>query len=161
MFLGSALPKLTWGLNNSFRFWNFDFNFFIDAVHGNKIFNNTALVLDKTNLKQASNALSDYVYDNANFSNSTKVSDRFLESGSYVRLSSATLGYNFNFKKVGWIQMMRLYVSGSNLLLFTNYSGFDPDVSSSADLNGVRAMGIDITNYPKARTVLFGLNVTF
>jgi TonB-dependent starch-binding outer membrane protein SusC len=161
MFMGSALPKLTWGLSNTIRFWNFDFNFFIDAVHGNMIFNNTALVLDKTNLKQASNALADYVYDETNFSNSTKVSDRFLEDGSYVRLTSATLGYNFSFKKADWIQMLRLYISGSNLLLYTNYSGYDPDVSSSADLNGVRALGIDITNYPKARTVLFGLNVTF
>ena len=56
---------------------------------------------------------------------------------------------------------LRLYVSGSNLFVLTHYTGYDPDVSSSADMNGVRSLGIDITNYPKARTVLFGLNVTF
>ncbi|MBN1416667.1 MAG: TonB-dependent receptor [Bacteroidales bacterium] len=161
MFMGSALPKATWGLSNSFRFWNFDFGFFIDAVHGNKIFNNTALLIDKSNLKQAKNALSEYVYDETNFNNSPKVSDRYLENGSYVRLSSATLGYNFSFKNVSWIQLLRLYVSGSNLAILTDYSGFDPDVSSSADISGVRSLGIDITNYPKARTILFGLNVTF
>ncbi|MBN2805961.1 MAG: TonB-dependent receptor [Prolixibacteraceae bacterium] len=161
MFMGSALPKFTWGLNNTFSYKNFDLSFFVDAVYGNKIFNNTALLLDKPNMRQSKNSLREYVYDDASFSNSTRVSDRYLEDGSYVRLSSATLGYNVNVKQVNWIQNLRVYVSGSNLLVLTKYSGFDPDVSSSADMNGVRSLGIDITNYPKGRSVMFGLNVTF
>lgn len=163
IFTGNALPKFTWGLNNSFRYKNFDFAFFIDAIYGNKIFNNTGLLLEKTNLNQAKNALQDYVADEFPFSTqfSTRVSDRYLEDGSYIRLSSATLGYNFNLGKIGWIQNLRLYASGSNLFIITNYSGYDPDVSSPADMNGVRALGIDNINYPKARTFLFGLNVTF
>lgn len=161
MFMGSALPKFTWGLNNTFTYKDFDLSFFIDAVYGNKIFNNTALLLDKSNLKQAKNALRVYAYDDAGFSNSTRVSDRYLEDGSYVRLSNVTLGYNVNVKQVPWIQRFRVYVTGSNLFVLTKYTGYDPDVSSSADMNGVRSLGIDITNYPKARTMLFGLNVTF
>lgn len=161
MFMGSALPKFTWGLNNTFAYKDFDLSFFIDAVYGNKIFNNTALLLDKTNLKQSKNGLRTYVYDDASFSNSTRVSDRYLEDGSYVRLSNLTLGYNVNVKEVSWIQNLRVYLTGSNLLVLTKYTGYDPDVSSSADMNGVRSLGIDITNYPKARTFLFGLNVTF
>ncbi|MBN2275128.1 MAG: TonB-dependent receptor [Bacteroidales bacterium] len=160
-FIGSALPKFTWGLNNSFRYKNFDLSFFIDAVYGNKVFNNTALLLDKTNLRQAKNALQDFVADDFSYTFSSRVSDRYLEDASYIRLSSATLGYNFKLGKIDWIQNLRLYASGSNLFIITNYSGYDPDVSSSADMNGVRALGIDITNYPKARTFLFGLNVTF
>jgi TonB-dependent starch-binding outer membrane protein SusC len=161
MFMGSALPKFTWGLNNTFSYKNFDLSFFVDAVYGNKIFNNTALLLDKPNMRQSKNSLREYVYDDASFSNSTRVSDRYLEDGSYIRLSSATLGYNVNVKHVDWIQNLRVYVSGSNLFVMTKYSGYDPDVSSSADMNGVRSLGIDITNYPKGRSVLFGLNVTF
>lgn len=163
MFTGTALPKFTWGLNNSFRYKNFDLAIFIDAVYGNKIFNNTALLLEKTNLLQAKNALSDYVADDfpINTLFSTRVSDRYLEDGSYIRLSSATLGYNFNIGKINWIKNLRLYVSGSNLFVITKYSGYDPDVSTPADMNNVRSLGIDNINYPKARTVLFGLNVTF
>ncbi len=161
LFMGSALPKSTWGLSNSFQYGNFELSFFIDAVIGNKIFNNTALLLDKSNLRQSKNALREYVNDKANFTNSTRVSDRYLEDGSYLRLSSATLGYTFKIKRFDWFQMARLYISGSNLFVLTNYSGYDPDVSSSVDMNGVRALGIDITNYPKARTIMFGLNITF
>jgi iron complex outermembrane receptor protein len=161
MFIGTALPKFTCGWNNTFKYKNLDLNFFFDAVYGNKIFNNTALLLDKSNLKQSKNALREYAYDKANYNNSTKVSDRFLEDGSFLRLTSASLGYNFNFSKLGWIQTLRVYISGSNLFILTRYTGYDPDVSSKADMNGVRALGIDITSYPKARTFLFGLNVTF
>jgi iron complex outermembrane receptor protein len=161
MFLGSPLPSFTWGLNNTIRIKNFDISFFIDGVHGNKIFNNTALLLDKTNLKQSKNSLRQYAYDEAGYTNSTKVSDRYLEDGSYVRLSNVSIGYTFDVKNVSWIENLKVYASGSNLLLFTKYSGYDPDVSSSADMNGVRSLGIDITNYPKAKTVMFGLNVTF
>lgn len=161
MFLGSALPKFTCGWNNTLKYKNFDLNFFIDAVYGNKIFNNTALLLEKPNIKQAKNALKAFADTEANYNNSTRVSDRYLEDGSYIRLSSVSLGYNFNLSKLEWIQSLRVYASGSNLLVLTKYTGYDPDVSSSADMNGVRALGIDITNYPKARTFMFGLNVTF
>jgi iron complex outermembrane receptor protein len=161
IFLGNALPKFTCSWNNTFKFKNFDLNLFFDAVYGNKIFNNTALLLDKSNIKQSKNALSSFAYDRANYNNSTKVSDRFLEDGSYIRLTNASIGYNMNLSKRGWIQNLRVYVSGSNLFILTKYTGYDPDVSSSADLNGVKALGIDITNYPKARTFMLGLNATF
>ena len=161
MFMGSPLPKFSWGLNNTFTYKDFDLSFFIDGVYGNKIFNNTALLLDKTNMRQAKNALREYVLDDYNFNNTTLVSDRYLEDGSYVRLASATLGYNVDVRNLSWIQNLRVYVSGSNLHIWTKYKGYDPDTNSSADLNGVRSLGIDITNYPKSRTVMFGLNVTF
>jgi iron complex outermembrane receptor protein len=161
LFQGSPLPKYSWGINNTLRYRNFDLSFFIEAVQGNLIFNNTAALLDKSNLNQAKNALTVYVADEAGFKNSTKVSNRYLEDGSYVRLTNATLGYNFNVSETKWIRNLRLYVSGSNLFLITDYSGYDPDVSAPADMNGVRSFGIDLTSYPKARTLLFGLNVIF
>ena len=161
MFVGSPLPKFTWGINNTITYKNFDLSFFIDAVYGNKIFNNTALLVDKTNMRKSKNLIKKFVFDEYNVTNSTRVSDRYLEDGSYVRLASASIGYNIDVSDVNWIQNLRIYIAGSNLMLWTNYSGFDPDASSSADLNGVSSTGIDMTNYPKARTVMFGLNVTF
>jgi TonB-dependent starch-binding outer membrane protein SusC len=160
-FISSALPKFTMGINNSFRYKNFDLSFFFDIVYGNKIFNNTALLLEKSNLRQAANALTDFAYDNTGFSNSTRKSTRYLENGSYMRLSNATLGYNFNLAETGWVKRARVYVTGTNLFVITKYTGYDPDVSSDANLNDVRSIGIDLTSYPKARTFLIGLNVTF
>ncbi len=160
-FISSALPKFNMGISNTFRYKNLDLSFFIDVVYGNKIFNNTAVLLEKTNLRQTSNALTDFAYDETGYYNATRKSTRYLEDGNYVRLANATLGYNFNLSEVGWIQNARIYVSGSNLLLLTKYTGYDPDVSSNADLNDVRSIGIDLTSYPKARTFLVGLNVTF
>jgi iron complex outermembrane receptor protein len=96
-----------------------------------------------------------------NYDLSTEVSDRYIENGSFVRLANATLGYNLDFKNVEWISRIRFYVSGSNLLLFTNYSGYDPDVNSDQSKDDVRSLGVDISNYPKARSFMAGINVTF
>lgn len=160
-YLGNPQPKFTWSITNTFRYKSFDFSFFFEGKHGHKIFNNTALLLEKTNLELAQNALKDYVYDNVNYDLSTEVSDRYIENGSFVRLANATLGYNLDFENVEWISRIRFYVSGSNLLLFTNYSGYDPDVNSDQSKDDVRSLGVDISNYPKARSFMAGINVTF
>jgi TonB-dependent starch-binding outer membrane protein SusC len=161
-YLGSPQPKFTWSLINNFKYGNWDLSIFIEGVHGNKIFNNTALLLDKTNLNQSKNALDYFISDKVNINRyNPAVSDRYIEDGSYIRLSSVTLGYNLNFKNSPWIKRMRIFIQGTNLLLITKYKGFDPDVSSSKDANGINSFGIDITNYPKAITGLAGLNVTF
>ena len=160
-YLGNPQPKFTWSMSNSFRFRALDLSFFIEGKHGHKIFNNTNLLLEKTNIELAQNALSDFVYDEINYDLTTDVSDRYLESGSYVRLSNATLGYTLSPKKIQWMSRIRFYISGSNLLLFTQYEGYDPDVNSNQEKDGVRSLGVDISNYPKARTVMAGVNVTF
>lgn len=160
-FLGQPQPKFTWSLTNNFSYGRFDMSVFVEGVHGHQIFNNTALLLDKRNLTQAKNALADFVYDEIDATSYTpRVSDRYIEEGSYVRISNVTLGYNLPLDNE-WVKRMRIYASVSNLAVFTNYSGFDPDVSSSRDLNGIKSFGIDNTNYPKSRTYLLGLNVTF
>ncbi len=160
-YLGNPQPKFTYSITNNFKFKNFDLNIFFNGVYGNKIFNNTAMLLDKQNLNQSKNALSYFVNDNTNSTNATNVSNRYIEDGSYFRLSNITLGYNVNIKTNPWIKNVRIYVSGSNLFVITPYKGYDPDVSSTENYNGINSFGIDITNYPKARTYAMGLNVTF
>ena len=92
-------------------------------------------------------------------------SSRFLEDGSYVRLKNLQLGYSIPDKltKVIGLSKARVYVSGTNLLTFTKYSGLDPEmtVSNNSQSEGDGAAGIDWGTYPSAMTIMFGLDITF
>jgi TonB-dependent starch-binding outer membrane protein SusC len=153
---GNAQPKILYGLNNSFKYGNFDLNFFLRGVYGNKILNGTLANLNNPTAAQIRNVpkftLGESILDN----NAYLISDRFLESGSYLRMDNASLGYTFtsarnNFKN------LRVYVTGTNLFTITDYMGIDPEIS----LGGIEP-GIDNRNfYPKTRSFLLGLNVSF
>jgi TonB-dependent starch-binding outer membrane protein SusC len=160
-YLGQPQPRFTWSLTNTFTLKGFDLSIFVEGVHGHQIFNNTALLLDKNNLVQAKNAQPVFVYDEIDAVRyAPRVSDRYVEDGDYIRLSNVTLGYNIPIKN-SWVKTLRLYISGSNLGIITNYTGYDPDVSSTKDMNNINSFGIDNTNYPKARTYMCGLNASF
>ncbi|WP_235920974.1 TonB-dependent receptor [Foetidibacter luteolus] len=155
-YLGSAQPKLLVGWNNSFKYGNFDLNFFLRGVFGNKIFNATRADLFRPTTAQYANILVDVAGESMADVNAYKYSSRFIESGSYVRFDNATLGYNF--KNTGrYIRTMRIYVSVNNLFVITKFKGVDPEVNQ-----GGIAPGVDYNNfYPKTRTFLFGANVSF
>lgn len=93
--------------------------------------------------------------------NNVRNSTRFVEDGSYLRLKSLTLAYNINPKKLERmkIQKLSLYVTGQNLLTFTKYSGFDPEVNAFG--RSATELGIDYGTYPQSRTITFGVNVEF
>ena len=160
--LGNSLPKFTFGFNNSLKYKNLSLDLFFEGVYGNKIYNHTAMLADKTFVKNARNALRYFIEDPTSFTKnkSIHVSDRYIEDGSYIRLSTATLNYNFNLKNL-LLKSINVFIAGSNLFLLTNYKGYDPDVNSDLSNGSVKSYGIDLTNYPKARTYSFGLNVTF
>ena len=90
---------------------------------------------------------------NRNFRRS---SEYFVEDGSFLRLKNIQLGYNF---AVSFASQLRVYVSGQNLLTFTNYTGFDPEVAAGGGI--INGLGIDFGQYPLARTFLMGLNMSF
>jgi iron complex outermembrane receptor protein len=162
MILGSPLPDYTFSVNNIFNYKDFDFSFFIQGVQGNLIYNNTANSVGTVpNIYNANNTFPDVIRSGENRSNPTRFSDQFLEDGSYIRLSNATLGYTLNVNNINWLSKFRVYVTGNNLFLITDYSGYDPDVNTDANKDGISSMGIDNTSYPKARSFTFGLNVTF
>ena len=93
--------------------------------------------------------------------NNVRNSTRFVEDGSYLRLKSLTLAYNINPKSLERmkIQKLSLYVTGQNLLTFTKYSGFDPEVNAFG--RSATELGIDYGTYPQSRTITFGVNVEF
>jgi iron complex outermembrane receptor protein len=163
---GSALPTYIYAMNFNFAYKSFDLGLNLNGVGGNKIFNHVALsIFNKGNLSNSLNTTDRAVeFPDEDFSNSNRVSTRYLEDGDFLRLNNATLGYNVNLDKLGIgqsIQNIRLSITGQNLLLFTNYSGFDPEINTGSSVGDIQTFGIDYFSYPRGRTFLFGLNVTF
>jgi TonB-linked SusC/RagA family outer membrane protein len=153
---GNAQPKLTFGWNNTFTYKNFDLNFFLRGVTGNKILNNTLAQLNSP-ADSKNNNIPKFTVNEAFTDNVAYLtSDRFLENGSYVRLDNATLGYSLK-TKIAAISKLRFYVSGNNLFTITDYRGIDPEIS----IGGVTP-GIDAKNfYPKTRSIIIGANIVF
>ncbi|MBS1511318.1 MAG: SusC/RagA family TonB-linked outer membrane protein [Bacteroidetes bacterium] len=155
-FVGSPQPKILLGWSNTLTYKNFDLNFFIRGVFGNKIFDATRADLFYVNAANINNISVDASADKITDTKNSSYSTRFIEDGSYVRLDNATLGYNFKFKS-NYISKLRMYVSGNNLVLITKYKGIDPEVNL-----GGASPGVDYNNfYPKTRTFILGVNVSF
>jgi TonB-dependent starch-binding outer membrane protein SusC len=152
---GSAQPKLLLGWSNSFRYKNFDLNFFFRSVMGNKIFNVTLADLYRPSTAAVNNIPKEVATESV-LDQSYRYSTRFVESGNYIRLDNATIGYNF--RNIGkYVQNLRIYLSGNNVFIITKYRGIDPEINQ-----GGLAPGIDANNfYPKTRTFMFGVNVSF
>ncbi len=157
--IGNAQPDFTWGISNTITYKNLDFSFAIQGVQGVDILNNTALEYQRpSNITNGINLLSaalDDVEDGMDYLAAVAFSDRFIEDGSFIRLQNITLGYTFNTDR---FNKLRLYVSADNLFVLTSYSGYDPEVNTFAS-GRVPSMGIDYTNYPRARTFTVGLNI--
>jgi TonB-linked SusC/RagA family outer membrane protein len=171
-FIGSAQPKFTYGVNNTFTYGNFGLNFLFQGVQGNQMFNASRMELEGMNDSKNQSAvvlnrwttpgqITDVPKAIKDNSNNTLTSSRFVEDGSYLRLKTTTLSYNFGSMALGKLKMSKfmVYASAYNLLTFTNYSGFDPEVNQNS-ANGP-SMGIDYGTYPQSRTFLFGVNVGF
>jgi TonB-linked SusC/RagA family outer membrane protein len=153
---GSAQPKAIYGWSNSFFYKNFDFNFLIRGVYGNQILNATLAALNNPADSKFQNIPRFTLGESFKDINGYLVSDRFLESGSYLRLDNATLGYTIK-PHIQSIKSIRLYASGNNIFIITKYRGVDPEINM-----GGLTPGIDNRDfYPKTRTFSFGLNASF
>ena len=154
VYAGSPQPKLLVGWTNTLKYKNFDLNVFFRGVFGNKIFNATRADLFRPADAQRTNILADAAGESPADINAYKYSTRFIESGTYVRLDNATIGYNID-KLGNYVKRIRIYASVNNAFVITNYSGIDPEINQ-----GGMSPGVDANNfYPKTRTFLFGVNV--
>lgn len=189
-FIGNPEPKFTYGINNSFSYKGFDLNIFINGVAGNKIYNyvyqentiptqSTGLLSDVKDFARVElidpngeHTLSNMYVSNAstakvqrmnaeNVNNNNRTSNRFVESGSYLRLKNISLGYTFPRAWTSrWgIDNLRVYCNVQNAFTITGYSGYDPEVG--AYNQGVLTRGIDYARYPSQRIYTFGLNLNF
>ncbi len=164
--VGSALPDVLYAFYFSSNYKNFDFELNFNGVSGNKIYNHTAMTLFSNGQLSRSLNTTDFAvqFPNEDLSNSNEVSTRYLEDGSFLRLQNATLGYTLDPSNVGfgdWVSNIRITVTGQNLFVITDYSGFDPEVNTGNESNGTQTFGIDRFTYPSPRTLLLGLNVSF
>ncbi len=168
--IGSAQPDFTFGLTNTLSYKRFDLNIFFQGSVGNDVYNATRVDLEGMfdSKNQSTAVLNRWTPENtitdiprAGNINNVRNSSRFVEDGSYVRLKAITLAYNFNpdfLKKFG-MNKLSLYTTGQNLLTFTDYSGFDPEVNAFG--RSSTELGVDYGTYPQARTVTFGINLEF
>lgn len=166
LVVGSALPDLLYAFHVNAGFKGFDLSLNFNGVSGNEIYNHTAMsIFNRGNLASSFNTTDFAVeYENEAITNSNEVSTRYLEDGSFLRLNNATLAYTFNPERLGlgnWISALRLSLTGQNLFVITDYTGFDPEVNTGSSISGIQTFGIDRFTYPTARTFLLGLNVTF
>ena len=186
-YLGSPMPKFVFGIPFSFGYGNLDLNFFFQGQTGNKVFNvmdyylnnasmNTNLYADIRDKHWSGQLMENRAFfplhldasvpdlrtsdSNRNF----RASDFMVKDGSYIRLKELRLTYNFDKKICArlFMQNLSIFLSGYNLLTFTRYNGFDPEVGKVAGTESDNInMGIDHGNYPQSRTVAAGLKITF
>jgi TonB-linked SusC/RagA family outer membrane protein len=171
--IGSAIPKFIAGLSNTLTYKNFDFDFLFQACYGNDVLNGTRIETEGMNdVKNGSAAtlnrwkkpgdITDMpVAMFADPNKNSRISTRFIEDGSYLKLRSVTLTYHLPTK---WftrakIERCDVYLSGQNVLTFSNYSGYDPEVNR--DGSSSISQGIDYGTYPQFRSIIGGIKIDF
>jgi TonB-dependent starch-binding outer membrane protein SusC len=180
-FLGSAIPKFTYGATANFSYSNFDLSLFFQGQNGNKLY--LQVNQDIEGFYRAFN-LTQRVYDERwhgegtsntmprvswlGSTNNKTPSSRFLEDGSYVRLKNIQMGYSIPQKITErWkVSGLRIYFTGQNLWTLTNYTGLDPEMHTSDNLNAEKyrgdvAAGIDWGTFPSAKSYIIGVNLNF
>lgn len=160
--IGHALPDFTYNFGTTVGWNRFDLSLNFNGVYGNDVYNNLANIMDQMTLFGSGwNTTPKAIASGESTSNVLNFSNRFIEDGSYLRLSNASIGYNFKLASQKYISKLRVYLNANNLFCITKYSGYDPEVNTTRVSNGVPALGIGWTTYPKARTITMGVNVEF
>ncbi|HTF18834.1 MAG TPA: TonB-dependent receptor [Chryseolinea sp.] len=175
-YLGSFMPDFSYGLNFSANYKNFDLTLFLQGVQGNKVYNGTK-VLSQGMLRlfgAETDVLNAWRPDNTNTdvpravggdpNQNSRTSNRFIEDGSYMRVKSLSIGYSLpsaflNSFANASVRRLRIYASFQNLLTFTKYSGYDPEIGARTANSLVQ--GIDYGQYPQPRTIMGGIQIEF
>jgi TonB-linked SusC/RagA family outer membrane protein len=142
-------PKFTYGLSNSFDYGNWNLNFALRGVYGQKVFNNTLLDVATVTRLPGNNVTKEALTNG--IKDAPVASDLWLENASFLRLDNASLGYSF--KNISFASALRVYVAGNNLFVITAYKGLDPEVKTENPKQSVNPANVN----PKG--LLFGNNV--
>ncbi len=167
-FIGNPTPDWTLGFNGSFEFRNFDFSMLLTGAFGQEVFNGsqrqdlsftnrTTKILDRWTGEGTSNEIPRFTWSDVN--NNYRVSDLYIENGSYLRVKNLQIGYTLPRSFLDKISATtwRFYVSAENLYTFTGYSGADPEIGAMSSFD----IGIDRGIYPLARIFRFGTTISF
>jgi hypothetical protein len=187
--IGDPAPKFYYSINNNFSYKNFDLSIFLNGSYGGKIYNLTrntnddpmsrfgmirevsdyariglvnaaGSATDINNVKILNPNTSITRITKENMNDNQRISSRFIEDGSYLRVKTVSFGYNVPAKFINKFKLssLRLYVTGQNLYTFTKYKGFDPEIG--AQRQNMILSAIDNGRYPSQRIYTFGLNVS-
>jgi len=165
--IGDPFPDFTLGWNFALNVSNFDLSVFTYASVGNDIFrgyernlnytNKFASVLNRWTGEGSSSTEPRYSFIDAN--NNTRASDRYVEDGSFIKIKNIQLGYNFPLSESSSLTSLRIYALAKNAFTFTDYRGYDPEISNGG--GPVLDTGVDRGTYPSPRIVSLGLNIKF
>ena len=154
-YVGSPQPDFIFGWQNSFAYKQWDLSFFFRGMVGNDVLNIGKIAYSNLQSLPGANVRKEAVA--IGLKEAPKLSSYYIEDGSNIRLDNLSLGYTFNTKKYDWLNSARLYVTGQNLFVLTNYSGLDPEVK----MDGVDPGKEEREFYPKARTFTVGVSLSF
>ena len=166
--IGNPFPDFTMGWNLTLEYKGFDFNSFVYASVGNEVYrayernlamtNKFRSVLGRWTGSGSTNESTNPRYSFIDANNNTRVSDRYVEDGSFIKIKNLQLGYNFSSAALrrANISKLRIYAQARNAFTFTKYTGFDPEISG-----GIFDTGIDRGAYPQARSFAIGLDLKF
>jgi TonB-linked SusC/RagA family outer membrane protein len=168
--IGDPNPDFTYGFGTEFSYKGFSLDLFFNGVYGNDIANGNLgredyALGNSDNVRQEAyfgawrEGKTDATHPRLGYPIQGDFTDRMVEDGSFLRLTYVSLGYSLPSAKIKGVDSATLFVSGNNLLLFTDYSGFDPEVNSFS-FDPTR-QGIDWNSFPNQKSVAIGLNLTF
>ena len=171
-FIGNPHPDFIYGLTNTLSYKNFDLSIFLRGVQGNDVFNATRIEIEGmtdaknqsavvANRWRAPGDVTDIPRATWGNTNNSRISTRFVEDGSFLRVQALTLGYNAPQSLISKLKLtgLRAYVTGENLFTITGYKGFDPEVNAFGASNTI--MGVDFGTYPQTQNIIFGVNISF
>lgn len=164
--LGNPFPKFTIGWNLNLTYKQFDFTSFVYISKGNKIFtawdrnatytNKPSSILARWTGEGTTNNAQDPRYTFTDPNDNARVSDRYIQDGSFIKIKNLELGYTLPKSLLSNSMNLRVYAQVRNAYTFTKYTGFDPEISG-----GILNSGVDYGNYPQARTFLLGVDFKF
>lgn len=180
--IGNAFPDFIFGWSNRMSYKGFELTFLLQGTKGNEVFNQGRIRLENPAEGTSTRLLDRWTpqnqdtdipaftdqltRQNANLTSTLKNGgdqrlSRWVENGSYIRLKNVNLAYNFPRALIDKLRLskLRAYVSAANLITVTKYTGYDPEVSSF-NTNDAQ-IGVDFSNYPSAKTVTFGIDISF
>ena len=164
-FLGNAIPKITYAFTPNFNYKRFSLSAVLRGAMDFQVADNTAMTFAQPARFSAGYNMIDYGLDEPNLSANTvnEFSSQFVFDADFLKIDNVTIGYNLDVSKLSMITNARLFITGTNLAIFTKYHGSDPEAYSDArSENNVSAVyGVDYISYPTARTFSLGINLTF
>ena len=158
-YVGDPNPKTLLGISSTLRYQKFTITANMSGAFGQKVYNNTLNNVINVGSINGGRNIAVSVFKSGvkeSFSNPVTASSRFIENGSYLKMTNASISYNIgSIGKV--VNGASVYVTGQNLFVITKFTGFDPEVNVDKNVNGVPSVGIEYTPYPSARTITVGV----